>query len=67
MENYNDVFMFCPILSFYVNFHSKLILNHVHGTLVLSVSKLVQITMLEISLLNKIDSIMLFVGMAFLI
>jgi hypothetical protein len=65
VENFNDVFMFCPILSFYLNFHSKLLLNHLYGTFVLSMSKLVQTTMLEKTLLNKIENIMLFVGMPF--
>ncbi len=47
MESFNDVFMFCIGLSFYVNFHSKLFLNHLCGTLVVSMSKLVHTTMLE--------------------
>ncbi len=63
MDNFNDVFMFCPKLSFYVNFHSKLLLNHFHGTLLLFVSKLIHTTMLEKTLSNKIDNIMLSFGM----
>jgi len=65
VENSNNVFMFCPILSFYVNFHSKFLLTHLPRTLVLSMSKLVRTTILEKTFSNKIDNIMLFVGMPF--
>ncbi len=56
MENSNDVFMFCLGLSFYLCFHSKLVLSDILRTLV-------HTTMLEKTLSNKIDNIMLFVRM----
>ncbi len=46
MESSNGVFMFCLRFSFYVNFHSKLFLSHLLGTLVMSMLKLVHTTML---------------------
>jgi hypothetical protein len=58
-----DVFMFRLRLFFYVCFHSKLLLSHLLGTLVVSMLKLVHTTMLEKPSLNKINSITLFVGM----
>jgi len=57
--------MFFPKLSFYISFHSKLLLSHLPTTLVVSMSKLIHTTMLEIFLSNKIDSILLLVGMPF--
>jgi hypothetical protein len=63
VESSNDVFVFCPKLSFYASFHSKFLLNHLLGTLVTFVLKLVHTTMLEKHLSNKIDSIMLSIGM----
>ncbi len=62
MESVNDVFMFCLRFSFYVNFHSKLLLSHLLGTLVVSILKLVHTTMLGKTLSNKIDSITMSVG-----
>ncbi len=52
-----------PKLSFYVSFHSKLLLSHLPGTLVVFVSKLVHIIILEKTLSNKINNIMLSIGM----
>jgi hypothetical protein len=54
----------CFALDFFLcQFHSKLLLSHLPITLVMFVSKLVHTTMLEKTLLNKIKSIMLFIGM----
>jgi hypothetical protein len=60
---------FCFALEFFFNvcFHSKLFLSHLPRTLVVSLLKLVHTTMLEKTLSNKIDNIMLFVGMPSLI
>jgi hypothetical protein len=52
-------------MSLLCNFHSKLLLSHLLGTLVVSILKLVHTTMLGKTLSNKIDSIMMSVGMAF--
>ncbi len=62
MESFNDVFMFCPKLLFDVNFYSKFLLSHLLGTLIVFVLKLVHTTMLEFFFSNKIDNIMLYVG-----
>ncbi len=62
MESSNDVLFFFK-LSFCVSFHSKLLLSHLPKTLVVSISKLIHTTMLEFFLSNKIDSIMLSIGM----
>ncbi len=47
-----------PRLSFYVNFHSKILLIHLLGTLVVYVSKRVHTTMLQFFWSNKINNIM---------
>jgi hypothetical protein len=41
MENSSNVFMFCPRLSFFDSFHSKLLLSHLFGTFIVSMSKFV--------------------------
>jgi len=63
VESSNDVFMFCFGFFFYVCFHLKLIVSHLPRTLIVLVLKLVHTTMLEKTLSNTIDSIMLSIGM----
>ncbi len=58
---------FTLYIYFYVSFHSKLLLSHFLIILVVFVLKHVHAIMLEKTLSNKIDSIMLFVGMSSLI